>query len=353
MEIGELPMFRGLPRSVVEAALPAFTQVDAASGDVLMVAGEHDPTAVFVVSGELEVSTGATSLGFLRAGQIAGEAALFADGVRTADVCARQPTRMLALSRPGYRALARAGSLVAVQIEELALEAVSARLRRMSARIAEASPGRSAARARGWLAQVASAWMGLTDVRVDAAAALAESALFAGAPVEALRPIAAACGAVRLADGARLCEEGGAGDEMFVVVSGEVEVLRRTRTGLEQPLATLRHGDAFGVCALVQPDEPRSASCVARGTVVVLTLGPVAWAELVHRADAAGAALRVAMIRSMARSLAYANAQLATLGEAQQEASDDAIRARAGAGLEVSGAFVKDPAPASWYETSS
>jgi CRP/FNR family cyclic AMP-dependent transcriptional regulator len=353
MEVTELPMFRGLPRSVVEAALPAFTQIDAASGDVLMVAGEHDPTAVFVLSGELEVSTGATPLGFLRAGQIAGEAALFADGVRTADVCANQPTRMLVLSRPGYRALARAGSLVAVQIEELALEAVSARLRRMSARIAEASPGRTEARTRGWMSRLAAAWVGVAEVRVDVVEALAQSALFAGAPIDALRPIAAACRALRLPDGTRLCEEGGGGDEMFVVVSGEVEVTRRTRAGREQPLSLLRHGDAFGVCALVQPDEPRSASCVARGTVVVLTLGPVAWAELVHRADAAGSALRVALIRSMARSLAYANAQLATLGHAQQEAADEAIRARAGAGLEVSGAFVRDPTPASWYETPS
>jgi CRP-like cAMP-binding protein len=353
MEVGELPMFRGLPRSVVEGALPAFTQVEAAPGDILMVAGEHDPTAVFVLSGELEVSTGATALGFLRAGQIAGEAALFADGVRSADVCARQPTRLLVLSRPGYRALARAGNLVAVQIEELALEAVSARLRRMSARIAEASAGRAAPRARGWLARMASAWMGVTDVRVDAVEALAQSALFAGAPVDALRPIAAACRAVRIPDGTRMCEEGGAGDEMFVVVTGEVEVTRRTPAGPEQPLATLLHGDAFGVCALVQPDEPRSASCVARGPVVVLTLGPVAWAELVHRADAAGAALRVAMIRSLARSLAFANAQLARMDHAQKTASDDSIRARASAGLEVSGGFVRDPTPASWYETPS
>jgi hypothetical protein len=52
---------------------------------------------------------------------------------------------------------------------------------------------------------------------------------------------------------------------------------------------------------------------VCRDEVVVLVLDHAGWEANVDRADRAGQALRLAMIRSLAEQLAYANGQLALL----------------------------------------
>jgi CRP-like cAMP-binding protein len=124
---------------------------------------------------------------------------------------------------------------------------------------------------------------------------------------------------------------------MFLIASGQVEVLVATAKDRVEPVAVLGPGDAFGMCALVQPGQPRMASCLAKEKITALSLDKLGWAETATRNDLVGSVLRVAMIRALSDQLGYANAQLAKL-EVQKQNWD--LLAKANAGVEAHGAFL-------------
>ena len=63
--------------------------------------------------------------------------------------------------------------------------------------------------------------------------------------------------------------QGSSGDSMYVVQSGQVEVIHTTETGEDQQLATLKAGEFFGEMAIFE-DEVRSATVRAVGDTRVL-----------------------------------------------------------------------------------
>ena len=83
-----------------------------------------------------------------------------------------------------------------------------------------------------------------------------------------LLPIASIAKEVAFADGDRIAEKGDAGDEMHVIVDGEVTVVTGPSEGV---LATRSSGDVVGEMALLT-SEPRMAGLVARGDVRVLSI---------------------------------------------------------------------------------
>ncbi len=95
-----------------------------------------------------------------------------------------------------------------------------------------------------------------------------------------------------------LCREGDIGGEMFVIVDGEVQVMRKSGDGTRM-LRTLKVGDHVGELAILRK-QPRSASVVA-GTNDVRVL-------VIH-GDALRAILRdrpevaMSMLRSLAERL--------------------------------------------------
>jgi CRP/FNR family transcriptional regulator, cyclic AMP receptor protein len=64
--------------------------------------------------------------------------------------------------------------------------------------------------------------------------------------------------------------EGARGDDVHLVVAGEVAVTR-VRAGGQHELNRMRAGDLFGLVALVD-DSPRSATCTAAGHCTVASL---------------------------------------------------------------------------------
>ena len=74
-----------------------------------------------------------------------------------------------------------------------------------------------------------------------------------------------------LAAGQVMFEEGALGDSLFVIVSGEVEVLRRDATGVQKLIAVLNPMEFFGEMSLVDKDY-RSATIRARTDVELLQL---------------------------------------------------------------------------------
>lgn len=63
--------------------------------------------------------------------------------------------------------------------------------------------------------------------------------------------------------GQEVFAEGAPGDAMFVILEGEVEILKAAQAGSAKVLSTLGKGEFFGEMALID-DSPRSASAVAK-----------------------------------------------------------------------------------------
>ena len=95
-------------------------------------------------------------------------------------------------------------------------------------------------------------------INLEKALALRTAPLFSSLSAEALLPVAAMCDEISLDEGEVLFETGEAGDSMFVIVSGQVEVVRGGSV-----IARLGEGECVGEMAALDW-EPRSATVRAR-----------------------------------------------------------------------------------------
>lgn len=117
------------------------------------------------------------------------------------------------------------------------------------------------------------------DERLRAAereAILAGVDLFASLSDEQRRTIAASTATAMFADGESIVRQGDPGTSMYVVCSGQVAV---TIDSQRDPIAAIEKGGYFGEMSLLTGD-PRSATVVARGDVVVLEVGAEVFREL-------------------------------------------------------------------------
>ncbi len=71
--------------------------------------------------------------------------------------------------------------------------------------------------------------------------------------------------------GELICNEGELGRTLYVIREGEVEVLRKSSSGAQQPIVRLGPGECFGEMTLVEL-QPRSATCVVRKKAVTYSL---------------------------------------------------------------------------------
>jgi len=86
--------------------------------------------------------------------------------------------------------------------------------------------------------------------------------IFAGLSEEVVTAFAEAGRQERVEAGAVIVEQGAPGREMFIVVEGEVEVLKQRQASRELTLATLAVGEFFGEMCIIQC-MPRSATVKA------------------------------------------------------------------------------------------
>ena len=95
--------------------------------------------------------------------------------------------------------------------------------------------------------------------------------LFAALPPQDLQPIAAIATEHTYEDGDTIAVQGEPGEEMHIIVSGEVAVSMRDAAGEERVVAVRSKGEAVGEMAVIT-HEPRVATLLARGSVRVLTI---------------------------------------------------------------------------------
>lgn len=107
--------------------------------------------------------------------------------------------------------------------------------------------------------------------------------MFAGLRKDVVARIGEAAQRIDLAEDQILFREGEPAKEMAVVLSGNLEVVKRSDTGTEACIAVLGTGDVVGEMSLIDI-QPRSADVWARAPVSVVLLHHVALAEL-YRED--------------------------------------------------------------------
>jgi len=101
--------------------------------------------------------------------------------------------------------------------------------------------------------------------------------LFAELSGETLYPIAEIAEGLQVSRGTVIFEEGDAGNYLYVVVRGEVQIRKDG-----QPVATRKPGEAFGEMALLD-DRPRSAAAVARQDVELLRIASEPFGDLLDQ----------------------------------------------------------------------
>ncbi len=114
-------------------------------------------------------------------------------------------------------------------------------------------------------------------------------------------------------DGEYVVRQGEAGDCMYLVLRGELEVIRRSG-GREFVIAMLSEGDFFGEMALVDRDI-RSASVRAVGRAVLLKLDKETFLQRVHEDPA----LAYQLLVQMSKRLRDMDERLASLGTAMMD----------------------------------
>lgn len=135
------------------------------------------------------------------------------------------------------------------------------------------------------------------------AAILRDIGLFGGLDEETLSLLAAELPVEKVTVAQKVVAEGDPAREMFVVVSGELEVLKKSPVGGEVRVAMLGPGDWFGEMSIVDV-QPRSATVRALAPSLLLRMSAEHVDKLLYRRDLKAYSLLVMNIaRELSRRL--------------------------------------------------
>lgn len=130
---------------------------------------------------------------------------------------------------------------------------------------------------------------------------LARIGLFGGMPQSALQHFATELALLQLDDGDVLFREGDSGRELYVVLSGKMDIVRHRR-GAPVKVGQVEAGQWFGEgCVLAV--QPRSATVSANGSAELLTIGASNLNALYRRDVKAYSLLVLNMARDLGRQL--------------------------------------------------
>ncbi|HSN83407.1 MAG TPA: cyclic nucleotide-binding domain-containing protein [Polyangiales bacterium] len=140
---------------------------------------------------------------------------------------------------------------------------------------------------------------------------LADIGLFGGLSRGTLETLAASLPTTRVEAGEMVVEEGDLSTQMFVVVAGELEVIKKGESGGDVRVAVLGPGDWFGEMSIIDV-QPRSASVRAVAPTLVVSVTAEHVENLLYRRDMKDYALFVMNIaRELSRRLRVADGILA------------------------------------------
>jgi CRP-like cAMP-binding protein len=109
-----------------------------------------------------------------------------------------------------------------------------------------------------------------------------------------------------------LCVEGDSSTNMFVILQGNVRIMRNDVNGIQRELAVLSAPTMVGQMGLVD-GSTRSASVLAQGDVLGLSITQEIFNKILAEASAAGSAFRHLLLASMTSQLSTANEKIRNL----------------------------------------
>ena len=158
------------------------------------------------------------------------------------------------------------------------------------------------------------------------AARLRDIGLFGGLSDESLDRLASQLPEVRVEPGKMVVSEGDLSTEMFVVIGGELEVVKKTADCATVRVAMLGPGDWFGEMAIVDV-QPRSASVRSLAPSLLLSMSADQVDRLLYRVALRDYTLLVMNIaRELSRRLRVADGILAQFFVAMHEQYKGGVR---------------------------
>ncbi|KAM6323565.1 LOW QUALITY PROTEIN: cGMP-dependent protein kinase 1-like [Aegotheles albertisi] len=221
--VGRSEFLRRLGQGFPETLAHSITPVRHGAGDTVLAEGEEGSAMYIVAEGQLSVTQRGRQLRTLGPGDVFGELAILYHCRRTATVRALGPVRLWAIDRQRYRAIAT---------------------RHAKQRRAEIL---SSLRMVPWLRELSE---------------------------PALAKLLDAMEECTFPPGHVIIHEGDAGENFYIILTGEVRVTQRQRL-----IRVLGAGEHFGELSLMR-NTPRTASCQAQGHVTCITMAKEDFLEI-------------------------------------------------------------------------
>ena len=229
-----VPFFSELPREVFPMAIQALRLVRAADGDVVIRQGQLGTAFYFVATGEVRVvaragHNKAVERGRLHEGALFGEMALVTEQARTASVQVVGEADLLEVDRAAIGRLCAEVPILNERLDRFARERLLKNL-------------------------------------------LATSPLFKPFDHQQQMELLKRFEGHDLEPGTVVIREGDAGQGLFVLLLGEVEILNKDAGGREKAVAKLGAGEVFGEMSLLT-DKPTTATVRTLSRTTIMFLG--------------------------------------------------------------------------------
>ena len=117
--LAAIPLFADLDEADLATIAAAAVEVEAAEGETLATQGDLGHAMFAIESGTVEVSANGRRLATLGAGDVFGEVAVLAAGIRMATVVATSPVRLIALLKRDVWAIERRSPETAERLRAL------------------------------------------------------------------------------------------------------------------------------------------------------------------------------------------------------------------------------------------
>lgn len=323
------PFLEDLPHPLPERAMEVLREVLLDYGALVTTEGDEDPTAAYILEGEVTLYRGETEVATLRARDLIGAEQIFTTVPRLTTVRAGGPGRILVVDREGYHHLSRGDHPAAYRLEQGALQALVRRLKAADERLASLAAGAPLdVRPPTLLSRM---WATLSPRRpstpLDPVRTLGDNPLFAGAPPEVLADLAQRLEVLDFDADQAVFVADEPPDGVYLLNHGAIDVLVPTQAGNAARAATLAPGSLFGLTSALTR-RPHAATCVAQGRVTALHLPDRDWNDLIEAWTPTGTALRTAGIRALTEPLAATWDQIARRARDQTTLPSDAAARR-------------------------
>jgi CRP/FNR family transcriptional regulator, cyclic AMP receptor protein len=136
----------------------------------------------------------------------------------------------------------------------------------------------------------------------DALAVLKKVPLFATLDAKEIKEVVSKTSIVHVEPGVEVFADGSPGDAMYVVIVGDVEIVKEVPTGGLRVLATLPSRSVFGEMSLLT-DENRSAAVRAKSSCKLLKIDRAAFRERLKNNDVAALKMTAHLAQVMAARL--------------------------------------------------